>query len=274
MNEYEDKIELMNYLNVLWKRKWIIIIVTFLFIAAAVVISFLFPPGWEVGKIFLPNKLVIRTQEGQLQVIPFVQAHVTAKMINQGEYNNLIATELDLDIKDVPILKAEELKDSYWVRVSIKEIKEKEIEKAKLILHSLCDQLKRDLNKMVDAEIKRVDSQIKSKEIEKSILEEEINAYKNKLNIIKQRKEEIINLEIKDKEILINQIENEIIDLNEIKERIYTAKLIKEPTASISPIYPKKLFNVLIAASLGFIISIMLAFFFEYLEEQKAKSKR
>ena len=123
MNEYEDKIELMNYLNVLWKRKWIIIIVTFLFIAAAVVISFLSPPEWEVGKIFLPSKLVIRTQEGQLHVFPFVKAHITVKIINQGEYNNIIATELGFDIKDFPILKTEELKDSYWVRVFIKEIK-------------------------------------------------------------------------------------------------------------------------------------------------------
>ena len=159
------------------------------------------------------------------------------------------------------------------MRVFIKEIKEKEIEKAKLILHSLCDQLKRELGKMVNAEIIRIDSQINSKEGEKSILKEEINAYKNKLNITKQRKDEIINLEIKDKEIVINQIENEINDLNEIKGRIYNAKIYKVPTASISPIYPKKLFNVLIAASLGFIISIMLAFFFEYLENQKANSK-
>ena len=273
MNEYEDKIELMNYLNVLWKRKWIIIIVTFLFIAAALVISFLSPPEWEVGKIFLPSKLVIRTQEGQLHVFPFVKAHITVKIINQGEYNNIIATELGFDIKDFPILKTEELKDSYWVRVFIKEIKEKKIEKAKLILHFLCDQLKRELGKMVDAEIIRIDSQINSKEIEKSILEEEINAYKNKLNIIKQRKDEIINLEIKDKEILINQIENEINNLNEIKGGIYNARFIKQPTASVSPIYPKKLLNALIAASLGLIISAMLAFFFEYLENQKAKNR-
>jgi len=196
---------------------------------------------------------------------------VTVKIINKGEYNNIIATELGLDIKDFPILKAKEFKDSYWVWIFIKEIKE--IEKAKLILHSLCDQLKRELGKMVDAEIIRIDSQINSKEIEKSILEEEINTYKNNFNIIKQRKDEIINLEIKDKEILTNQIENEINDLNEIKGRIYNAKIYKVPTVSISPIYPKKLFNVLIAASLGFIISIMLAFFFEYLEKQKIKSK-
>jgi capsular polysaccharide biosynthesis protein len=273
MNEYEDKIELMNYLNVLWKRKWIIIIVTFLFISAAIVTSFLLPPEWEVGKIFVPSKLVIQTQGGKLQVFPFVKAHATAKIINQGEYNNIIATKLGLDIQDFPILKAEKLKDSYWVRVFIKEIKEKEIEKAKLILHSLCDQLKRELSKMVDAEIIRIDSQINSKEIEKSILEEEINAYKNKLNIIRHRENEIINLEIKDKEMRINQIENEIIDLNEIKGGIYKAKLIKEPTASISPIYSKKLFKVLVAASLGFIISIMLIIFLEYLEKQKIKSK-
>jgi capsular polysaccharide biosynthesis protein len=335
MNGYENKIELMNYLNVFWKRKWFIIIATFLIIATSAVISFLMPPKWEVDAIIVPSKFISQTGEGIFRENLFVPSQVIVSLINQATYNNLIATELSLDIKDFPKIKAENLKNTNLVRVSIKE---KDVEKAKLILHSLCNHLKRKLDIHANFKKKGIDTQIKSKEKEKLILERKIKAYKNKLNIIKQRKqeiekemsdiknkieelkkerrlilkkkdrsefeslatlhysneiqhnsinyrilneslgknkieEEIINLEIEDKEMLINQIENELNDLNKRKSWIRYAQLTKEPTSSISPVSPKKLLNVLIAAPLGFIIFTILAFFFEYLEKQKAKSK-
>ncbi len=338
MNEYESKIELMNYLNVLWKRKWFIIIATFLFIATAATISFLLPqkpPEWEVDAMFLPSKFDYQNEDGFWSDIQFISPTTITLSINQGAYNNQIANELGLDIKDFPKLKAENPRYTYVVHVSIKD---KDVEKAKLILHSLYNRLRRELDEKADIKKKLIDTKIKSKEAEKSILEGKIRAYKNKLNFIKQRKQEIekevsdikkkieelekerrlilkkknrsetesftmllysneiqhmtmsysllneslgknkieediINLKIDNKERLINEIENEIKDLNEKKGRIYYAQLHKEPTSSISPIYPKKLFNVSIAASLGFIISFMLAFFFEYLKKQKAKNR-
>jgi len=335
MNGYENKIELMNYLNVFWKRKWFIIIATFLFISAAGVISFFMPPKWEVDAIITPSKFIYRTEAGIWQESLFIPSRSITWSVNRAVYNNLIAAELSLDIKNIPKLKAEILRNTNLVRISIKE---KDVEKAKLILHSLCNHLKIKLDSHANFKKKGIDTQIKSKEKEKLILERKIKAYKNKLNIIKQRKqeiekemsdiknkieelkkerrlilkkkdrsefeslatlhysneiqhnstnymilneslgknkieEEIINLEIEDKERLINPIENELNDLNERKRRIYYAQITKEPTSSISPVSPKKLFNILIAASLGFIASVMLAYFFEYLEKQKAKSK-
>jgi len=185
MNEYEDKIELMNYLNVLWKRKWFILIATFILITAAAVISLLAPPKLKVDAIFMPSIIFIRTEGGRLSEIPFVRAAIT---INRGDYNNIIATELGLDIKYFPELKAKNPEATNLVHITIEE---KDVEKAKLILHSLCNQLKRDFDKMADVEKAKVDSQIKSNEIEKSILEGEIKANKNKLDIIEQRKPEI-----------------------------------------------------------------------------------
>ena len=335
MNEYENKIELMNYLNVLWKRKWFIIIATFLIIAATALISFLLPPKWEVDAIISPSKFFYKTEGGQLQELQFVTPSFIAGLINQAAYTNIIATKLSLDIKDIPKLNAEILQNTNLVEVSTKE---KDVEKAKLILQSLLNHLKEIFDWYADRKIREIDSQIKSKEIEKSILEGEIKASKNKLNIIKQRKqeiekemsdfrgrikelekerrlilnkknqneceglvmllysneiqqssmnhnilieffgnknieEEIINLEIKYNERLIYQKENEITDLNARKMDIHHAQITKEPTSSISPVSPKKLLNILIAFPLGFIIFTMLAFFFEYIEKQKSKSK-
>jgi len=335
MNKHENRIELMNYLNVTWKRKWFIIVGTFLFISAAAVIGFLVPSKWEVDAIILSSNFVYRSEDGILRTIMFMNPKSMASLINQATYNNLIVHELGFDTKDFPKLNADNLKDTNLVRISIKE---NDIEKAKLILHSLCNYLKRNLDSAANVEIKRFDSQIKSKETEKFILERKIKAYKNKINIIKQRKqeiekemsdirekkeelekersliqkkkkggdpegfamlnysneiqqssmnysilnnslsnkkieEEIINLEIEDKERRINQIEDKIRDLNESKKRIYYTQIVKEPTSSVSPVSPKKLLNILIAVPLGFIIFTMFAFFFEYIEKQKAKSK-
>jgi len=62
-------------------------------------------------------------------------------------------------------------------------------------------------------------------------------------------------------------------NLNERKRRVDYAQLIKEPTSSLGPIFPKKKRNVMIAGILGLMIFTMLAFFLEYIEKQKAKSK-
>ena len=107
-------------------------------------------------------------------------------------------------------------------------------------------------------------NEIRHSSMNHNILNESLG--KNKIE------EEILNLEIRDKERLLNQIQNHIIDLNERKGRVYYAQVIKEPTSSITSVSPKKLFNVLVAAALGFIIFTMFAFFLEYLEKQKAQS--
>jgi len=335
MNEYENKIELMNYLDVLWKRKWLIIIATFLLISAAAVVSFLIPPKWEVDAIIEPSKFHYRNLDGIWKEMQFIKSKWIINTINRGAYNERIAVELNLNLKDLPKLNVENLEDTYLMRIYIEE---KDVEKAKLIIRSLLNNLKEIYDQSADSRIKRFDSQVKSKETEKLILEKKIKANKNKINIIKKRKqeiekekidmrgkkeelekelrlilekknrsesesftmlhysneihqssinynvlneslgnkkieEEIINLGIEDNERLINQIEKEINSLKGGILNTHYAQIAKEPTSSISPVYPKKLTNVLIAGILGLLIFSMLAFFLEYIEKQKSKLK-
>ena len=334
MDEHESEIELIDFLNIIWKRKWLIILSTFFLVIASGVISFLLPSKWEVDAIIQPSKYIIQTEGGTYNEIVVVDPKQIAEQINEASYNNLIAAELNLNII-FPKLKAENLRDTKLVKISTRL---NDVEKAKLILYSLFNHLKRDLDKKVDIEIKGIDSQIKSNEIEKFRIEEEIKVNKNKLNIIKQRKKEIekemsdikkrveslekeqrlslkkenrseseslamllysneiqqslryyntlnelqsskkieeedINLEIENKEEKTKQLDNEIDNLKERKGRIDYAKLIKEPTSSPNPVSPKKKLIVLITGVLGLLIFTMLAFFLEYLEKQKAKSR-
>ncbi len=189
-HENEGEIELIDFLNIIWKRKWLIILSTFLLVIAAGVISFLLPQKWEIDALIQPSKFLVKTVGGQFEEVLVVDPKQIAGQINQATYNRIISAELNLDIRKFPKLKAGNLSDTNLVWVSIKE---KDVEKAKLILHSLFNNLKSELDKKVDVEIKEIDSEIKSKEIEKFRIEEEIKVNKNKLNIIKQRKKEIVN---------------------------------------------------------------------------------
>jgi len=205
MDEYEKEIELMDYLNVLWRRKWLIIIPTFFFVIIAGVYSFLLPRVWEVDAIIQPSQYTLQTIDGTYKEVLTANPKQIAGQINETYYNHIIAAELNLDIRDIPKLKAENSKNSKLVKISTKT---NDVEKAKLILLSLLNYLKRQLDKKLDTEIKSIDSQMKSKEIEKYTIEEEITAYKNKLNIIKQRKKEI-EKEISDTRKRIEKLEKE-----------------------------------------------------------------
>lgn len=188
MDDYEDEIELMDYLNVLWKKKWLIILPTLFCVIAAGVISFLLPPKWEVDAIIQPSKFLVQTQGGQFEEVVVSDPKQIAGQINQASYNHLIAAELNLDLAQFPKLRAENLRDTKLVRMSLKE---HDVQKAKQILTSLFNHLKRELDTKVDIETKGIDSEIKSNEIEKNRIEEEIKTLKNKLKIVRQRKKEI-----------------------------------------------------------------------------------
>jgi len=370
----ENEIELIDFLNIIWKRKWFIIILTFFCVVAAGIISFLLPPKWEISSIIVPSKFFIQTEGGQFEEVVVVEPKQIAGQINEATYNNLIASELNLDIRKFPKLRAANLKDTNLVRISLKE---KDVEKAKLIHHSLFNHLKGQLDKKIEVEIKGIDtliatnessinhnklvikdkhSEIKLSQIEKNKTRQEFLSAENKIKIsedrvksimdemkaVKKRIDELekqqrkalgekkegidaISLLLYSNEVQLNlryyntldeklsnekitqenlkllmkekneeikqldtgieklkteidkinneieNIKNQIGFLSEKKARIDYTQLIKEPTSSLSPVFPKKKLIVLIAGILGLMIFTMLAFFLEYLEKQKLK---
>ncbi|MBE0461805.1 MAG: hypothetical protein IBX60_09270 [Candidatus Aminicenantes bacterium] len=198
MEEYKDEIELMDILNVIWKKKWLIILPTLLCVIAAGIISFSLPKVWEIDAIIQPSKFFVQTEQGRFEEIYVVEPKQIAGQVNQASYNQLIAAELNLDIRDFPKLSAENLRDTKLVRVSLKE---QDVEKAKLILTSIFNHLKRDLDKKIDVEIKGIDTKIitnenaikekeidiRAKEIDKAKITQQINSAENKLKISQER---------------------------------------------------------------------------------------
>jgi len=223
MNEYQNEIELIDYLNVIWKRKWLIIIPTLIFAIAVGIISFLLPPKWEIDSLIIPSKFMTQTEQGEFKEVIVVDPKQVASQINEKIYDHLIAAELKIDIKKFPKIKADNIRDTKLVRISIVE---NDVEKAKLILSSLFNHLKQDLDKKVEVEIKGLDTQIASKD----------NLIKQNENEIKKKNDDIQlkDLDIKSKEIEKDRIKKEISSLqNKLKISEDRVKSIMDEMKSV-----------------------------------------
>ncbi|MGB7294568.1 MAG: Wzz/FepE/Etk N-terminal domain-containing protein, partial [Candidatus Aminicenantales bacterium] len=198
MDTSENEIELIDLLNVIWKRKWLIIIPAFFLAVAAGIVSFLIPPKWEVDAILQPSKFFVQTEQGQFEEVFVADPRQIAGQINQKSYDSLIASELNIDERKFPKLSAENLRDTKLVRVVIRDT---DVARAKSVLHKLFDYLKIQLDKKIEVEAKAINSKIttyernikekeldiQSKEIEKSRTKQQISSAENKLKISEQR---------------------------------------------------------------------------------------
>jgi len=361
MAEDKSAVELIDYLNVLWKHRWLIIVPTIVLAVAAGVISFLLPPKWDVDVIIQPSKFFAQTEQGTFIEVVVTDPKQLAGQINQESYNRLIGAELNLDPREFPALRAENLRDTKLVRVTVRT---GETERAKAILTSLFQHLKGELDRKIDVEIKSIATQIAAKEsdiksqeldiqarnIEIDQTGQEIGSARNKLKIsedrsrslveemkgVKARIDEIekqqkstladkqggvealglllysneiqqnfryyntldeslsaekntqedLRLSVREKEQSIKRLKTEIEKinqqivglrgdielLNEKKQRIDYAQLMKEPTVSLYPVFPRKKMNVLFAGFLGLFGFSLLAFFIDYVERRKPGS--
>jgi capsular polysaccharide biosynthesis protein len=206
--EMKDKdVELIDLLDVVWKRKWLIVVPTVFIVLAAGAASLLKPSVWEVDAILVPSKIFIQTA--------------------QESYNALIAAELKVDIHGFPDIKAEALPETKLVRMSVQS---RDADQAKSILQSLFVRLKEELDRKVGVEIKSIDTQIttkqnsmkdmennikvkgfdiRSQEIEKERIKGEIEANKNKIAISEKRSESILE-EMKSVKVRTDDIDREL----------------------------------------------------------------
>ena len=220
MNENRNEIELIDFLNILWKRKWLIIFSTLSLVIVVGVISFLLPPKWEINALIQPGKFLIQTEGGQFEEVVVVDPKQVAGKINEATYNSIIANELNIKLIKFPKLRATNLQDTNLVRISIKE---KDVEKAKLILNSLFNHLKEQLDKKIEVEIKSIDSQVETK---KNLIKHKELVKKDKLSEIKlnQIEKNIIRQEIltaeKKLKISENRVDSIMNELKEVKKRI------------------------------------------------------
>jgi LPS O-antigen subunit length determinant protein (WzzB/FepE family) len=186
-NESKE-IELIDILNIFWKRKLFIVLPTFLCMIAALVIGLLIPPKWEIDAVIQPSKFLLQTEGGGFSEVIFVDPKQIVGQINQSTYDNLIASDLNLDLRDFPEQKAENLENTNLIRIFIWE---NDVDLAKKIINKLFEYLQKELDNKAHIEIKGMETQIKSAEIEMVKIEKESLTSQKKLKIIRKRISEI-----------------------------------------------------------------------------------
>jgi capsular polysaccharide biosynthesis protein len=177
--EHNEEINLMEYLEVLWRRKWMIIIPTILISIAVGIWSFLQTPVWEVDALVQPSKFFVQAENGQFSEVLVVDPKQIASQINQQAYSGLLAAELNLNLRTLSAIKAENPKDTKLVRLWIRN---SNIDRGIKILNALFHHLKSDFDKKIDVEIKGLDTKIASNE--NAIKQNELTI-KDKFNEIK-----------------------------------------------------------------------------------------
>ena len=200
----EKEIELIDYLNVIWKRKWLIVIGTILFMTIAGFFILALKPVFEIDTIIQPEKLIIKNQSGAFEEVVIENFRQIAYKIKQESYNELIAAELQVDMERFPDLHAERvnaLLTKIWIR-------DHDIELSKKILSSLILHVKKDIGDKIEVELSNIDKEIKLNEIVKERRKEEIEILGKKLKIITQRKNDI-QAKLKSGKNKISELEEE-----------------------------------------------------------------
>ena len=209
----DDEIELIDLLRVLWKWKWIIILITFGCMLAAGVFSFMVPKIYEVSGIIEPG--VIDVKKDGSPVYLDSTANIKAK-IGSGVYNSRILKKLNIDSRKTELkFKADNPKGAKMVRI-FSEWKQNEIATGKKLLVQLVTELSYDYERGVQA---------KKEDIDKQILLE-LNDIQGKKSQIKSQKAIIKNIRERENELIreIKQVKDNTERLIQQKNRVLEGK--------------------------------------------------
>ena len=295
--EDKDTIELIDYLRGVWKRKWFIILFTIVCSTIAGIISFSMPKIYKASMVIEPGVFDVGS-DGKFVYLD-LPSNLRSKIDSQA-YNRKICKKLNADPKKLSFkFKTIQPKGSNTITINLEAI---DTNKSIQVLSALLDELTKEYQNYIDSRKSQFDQKITMNKRqldisagEKRYLEKEIaivrantdgiieernmllkkggdNPDKLSLliytNIIQQNMAHYDNLnrqlsELKNK---IEKLKSEMETARIKKESIESIKLIQSPQSSIYPIKPKKKLIVILVGNVGLFISIILAFFLEYLQ--------
>jgi len=173
--------------------------------------------------------------------------------------------EKERRVKEIDILKK---------KLQIIDQRKKDISEEMKAVKDKMEQLEKEqlsvLKKENESEAETLGLLLYSTEIQQSL-----RTYDNlneKLSL-ERLKEEDINSALQEENAFIQTIENTIRNLKERKGRIDHTKIVKNPTSSTDPVWPRKKLNVLIAAIIGSMLFTVLMLFYEFFDKPKISSE-
>ena len=303
--EKEDSIELIDLLRVFWKWKWFIIMFTLVCAIVVGIISFSMQKIYDVSMVIEPGVIDI-APDGKFIYLDS-SLNIKSKIDSQA-YNNNIFKALNITPEEMELkLRTNQLENSNTIKIRF-EVNDanKGIQALSALFHALAkeyqhyvDSRKSELEQKIAMNRRTLNHGINEKEY----LEEEINKLKANTDEIIEERGALISKGINNEDRLSLLIYSNIIqqnmgyyndlgrelgklmaELEKIKSEIETLsikrksveniKLIQAPQSSFFPIKPKKISNIALAFVIGSIVSIILAFFLEYLQRMRSVAEK
>ena len=303
--EKDNSVELIDLLRVLWKWKWFIIMFTLACAIVVGIISFSMQKIYDVSMIIEPGVIDI-APDGKFIYLDS-SLNIKSKIDSQA-YNNRIFKALDLGPEEMELeFRTIQPENSNTIKIRFEL---NDVNKGIQALSALFHELAKEYQHYVDSRKSELEQKIAMNRRtlnhgtnNKKYLEEEINKVKANADSIIEERRALINQGINNEDRLslliytniiqqniahhnnlnselgelmteIEEIKSEIETLSIKRESVENIKLIQAPQSSFYPIKPKKIPNIALAFVIGSIVSIILAFFLEYLKKMRAVAEK
>ena len=153
----DDEIELIDFLRVLWKRKWLIILITLVCMLAAGVASFVMPKIYKVSTAIEP--VIIGVDQNSRPIYLDSAGNMKAR-IESGIYNSRILKNLDIDLCKTQVkFKVDNPKTINLIKIS-SEWEQKEIATGTNVLEQLLIELSHYYEEIIQAKTEGIDKEI------------------------------------------------------------------------------------------------------------------
>ena len=281
-----EEVELIDYLRVIWKWKWQIVLGTFACILAAGVISWILPPSYQTELILKIGQVGMVDVRGELQEIMVEDANnVKARLTSESFILSIIEkNQLELEPKDLKA-KAEVVSkevrggETNLVRFSIRARSPEEVVS---LINSIAEGI-------IARHRKKFNEAMKINFLRQEELKEQIASIEEGIRELRESISHIQKSPRVDAPAVIllqANLAGKEMSLSGLKGMYRKVQLANSPISSENtevsdptikprgPVSPKKLLNMTVAAVVGLMAAMMLAFFLEYLQKVKEGEKQ
>ena len=242
----EEEVDLRDYLKVMGKRKWTIIITLLVCLAVAAIFTFSQRPVYQIKSAFDIGSIpigTVRTPEPILIMTP----EATASLCKSDYLLSKVKEILNLPKGEEIKIKVESGSGSSTVTITLDSSSP---EKAVKVINTIAEQIDKEQNILYEEKIRP--------------LKNEAEGVKKEIGLVQSRKEELFSrlLYLNQLQTRFDGIQRQIASFE--RTRISFPAIIPE-----KPIKPRPVFNLTISIILGLFLGIFLAFSQEYLSKGK-----
>ena len=267
----EEEIDLREYINVLLKRKGVIILVFLIAVITAALVSyFALSQVYQASTVFGVAKIDGRAVINITEALEIIKSSVVLDEVIDRMGLEETAKQLSFQIN------SESLKDTNFIKVSVEHDTP---EKAKSLVENIVEVFIEQNQSEYQEKVKLVEDRLK-------IIEEQIAEFEKNIQEIEKTKKKIVATEelsegerqfqtslllsssVTERK-LYNDLSNQVNSLKTSLKSCEDFKIINYAQLPDAPIKPNKKLNILIAGVLGLFVGIFVAFFLEFWQKGK-----